>query len=71
MKKRNMIQRIVSILLAVLLLLSLCPLAFADDDRVYIGTQQELVEFAERCASETYSKGLTVLLTSEIGRAHV
>ena len=66
MKKRNMIQRIVSILLAALLLLSLCPLAFADDDRVYIGTQQELVEFAERCASDTYSKGLTVLLTSDI-----
>ena len=66
MKKRNMIQRIVSILLAVLLLLSLCPLAFADDDRVYIGTQQKLVEFAERCASDTYSKGLTVLLTSDI-----
>ena len=61
-----MIQRIVSILLAALLLLSLCPLAFADDDRVYIGTQQELVEFAERCASDTYSKGLTVLLTSDI-----
>ena len=66
MKKHNIIQRIVSILLAALLLLSLCPLAFADDDRVYIGTQQELVEFAERCASDTYSKGLTVLLTSDI-----
>ena len=61
-----MIQRIVSVLLAVLLLASLCPLAFADDDRVYIGTQQELVEFAERCASDTYSKGLMVLLTSDI-----
>ena len=66
MKKRNMIQRIVSVLLAAILLLSLCPLAFADGDTVRIGTQKELKEFAARCASDTYSKGLTAVLTADI-----
>ncbi len=66
MKKRNMFQRIVSVLLAAILLLSLCPLAFADGDTVRIGTQKELKEFAARCASDTYSKGLTAVLTADI-----
>ena len=68
MKKRNLFRRVVSVLLAALLLASLCPLAFADNDSktLYIGTQQELLEFAKSCASDTYSKGLTVLLTADI-----
>lgn len=68
MKKHNIIRRIVSVLLAAILLLSLCPLAFADNDSkiLSIGTQEELLEFAKSCASDTYSKGLTVRLTSDI-----
>lgn len=67
MKKHNIIQRIVSLLLAVILLLSLCPLAFADEAKTLsIGTQEELLEFAKSCASDTYSKGLTVRLTADI-----
>ena len=68
MKKRNLFRRAVSVLLAALLLASLCPLAFADNDSktLYVGTQQELLEFAQSCASDTYSKGLTVRLTADI-----
>ena len=67
MKKHNIIRRIVSVLLAAILLLSLCPMAFADEDKILsIGTQEELLEFAKNCASDTYSKGLTVRLTSDI-----
>ena len=66
MKKSNTVRRVVSALLAALLLLSLCPLAFADGKTVSIGTQKELLQFAERCASDAYSKGLTVKLTADI-----
>ena len=66
MKKNNVMHRVIAILLAAVLLLSLCPLAFAAEKTVRIGSQEELLEFAQRCASDTYSKGLTVLLTADI-----
>ena len=66
MKKNNIMHRVVAVLLAAVLLLSLCPLAFAAEKTVRIGSQEELLEFAKRCASDTYSKGLTVLLTADI-----
>ncbi len=67
MKKHNIIQRVVSLLLAAILLLSLCPMAFADEAKTLsIGTQEELLNFAKSCASDTYSKGLTVRLTADI-----
>ncbi len=66
MKKNNILRRGIAILLAAILLLSLCPLAFAADRTVRIGTQEELIAFAARCASDTYSKGLTAELTADI-----
>ena len=66
MKKRNVIVRTASVLLAAVLLLSLCPAVFAAERTICIGTQEELCELAERCASDVYSKGLTVILTADI-----
>lgn len=66
MKKRNVIVRTASVLLAAVLLLSLCPTVFAAERTICIGTQEELCELAERCASDVYSKGLTVILTADI-----
>ncbi|MCI6937095.1 MAG: hypothetical protein MR762_10695, partial [Clostridiales bacterium] len=66
MKKRNIIVRATSVLLAAVLLLSLCPAVFAAERTICIGTQEELCELAERCASDVYSKGLTVILTADI-----
>ena len=66
MKKNNIPHRVIAILLAAVLLLSLCPPAFAADKTVRIGTQEELIAFAANCASDTYSKGLTAELTADI-----
>ena len=52
MKKRNIIVRTASVLLAAVLLLSLCPAVFAAERTICIGTQEELCELAERCASD-------------------
>ena len=66
-KKRNMLSaRLLSGLLSLLLLLSLCPAVFAAEGTIPIGTLEELTAFAKRCASDDYSNGLTVVLTADI-----
>ena len=66
-KKRNMLSaRLLSGLLSLLLLLSLCPAVFAAEGTISIGTLEELTAFAKRCASDDYSNGLTVVLTADI-----
>ena len=66
MKWNNCLSRIGAGLLALALLLSLCPAALAQEGGLSIGTLEELEEFARRCSADTYSKGLTVLLTADI-----
>ena len=57
-------------LLALLLLISLCPAALAaEKGALSIGTLEELADFADRCASDAYSKDLTVVLTADIDAA--
>lgn len=57
-------------LLALLLLISLCPAALAaEKGTLSIGTLEELADFADRCASDAYSKDLTVVLTADIDAA--
>ena len=58
--------RLLSGLLSLLLLLSLCPAVFAAEGTIPIGTLEELTAFAKRCASDDYSNGLTVVLTADI-----
>lgn len=66
-KKENPFSvRLISGLLALLLLLSLCPVAFAAENTVSIGTLKELKGFAKRCSSDYYSNGLSVVLTADI-----
>ena len=66
-KKENPFSaRLLSGLLALLLLLSLCPVAFAAENTVSIGTLKELKGFAKRCTSDDYSNGLSVVLTADI-----
>ena len=70
MKKTELRRRGTAALLALLLLLSLCPAALAaEKGTLSIGTLEELEDFADRCASDTYSKDLTVVLTEDIDAA--
>lgn len=57
-------------MLALLLLFSLCPAVLAaEKGPLSIGTLEELEDFADRCASDAYSKDLTVVLTGDIDAA--
>lgn len=55
-----------ALVLALVLVLSLCPAALAAEDGVSISNLEQLTEFARNCASDTYSQGLTVRLTADI-----
>ena len=66
MKKNKLPARILSGLLVLVLLVSLCPTALAIEGSVTIGTLKELTDFAKRCASDSYSGGLSVVLTADI-----
>lgn len=68
MKARNKtVLRIFSLLLALLMPFSVCRAAFAaETGSIYIGTLSELEDFAKHCASDEYSKGLSVALTADI-----
>lgn len=66
MKKNKLPARILSGLLTLVLLLSLCPAAFAVEGSVTIGSLKELKAFAKRCSSDSYSKSLSVVLTADI-----
>lgn len=65
-KNKNVITRMVSGFLTLLLTLSLCPEVFAVEGSVSIGTADELSAFAVRCSSDEYSRGLKVVLTADI-----
>ena len=70
MKRTELRRRGTAAILALLLLLSLCPAALAaEKGTLSIGTLEELENFADRCASDAYSKGLTVVLTEDIDAA--
>ena len=70
MKKTELRRRGTAAILALLLLLSLCPAALAaEKGTLSIGTLEELADFADRCASDAYSKDLTVVLTADIDAA--
>ena len=66
MKRNNILRRITAALLALVLVLSLCPAVFAEGKTVRIGTKKDLLAFAEHCKVDTYSKSLTVTLTADI-----
>ena len=66
MKINKMLPRAAAALLAVLLLLSFCPAAFAAQGQLSIGSPEELMDFARRCASDEYSRELEVKLTADI-----
>ena len=57
--KHNVTIRLISVLLTLLLLLPICPTVLAAENRVSIGTLEELADFAKRCSSDAYSKGLS------------
>lgn len=74
MKQMNKLAlRFFSALLAFLMPLSLCQTAFAAEaGSLRIGSLEELEDFAKKCSSDEYSKGLDVVLTADIdagGRA--
>ena len=67
MKRNNrLLSRCAAGLLALTLALSLIPAAAAAERTVTLSTREELLDFAARCASDTYSKGLTVYLADDI-----
>ena len=66
MKMRNITRRAGAVMLMLALLLTLCPAGLAAEREVRIGSAEELVKFAEKCASDSYSSGLTAVLTDNI-----
>ncbi len=67
MKRNNrLLSRCAAGLLSLTLALSLIPAAAAAERTVTLSTREELLDFAARCASDTYSKGLTVYLADDI-----
>ena len=66
MNKRNGSRRAGAVLILLALLLSLCPAGLAADSEVRIGSAEELADFAAKCASDSYSRGLTAVLTDDI-----
>ena len=63
-------KRVFCLLLAAVLLLTLCPAGFAAEKTVRIGTVRELEDLAKRCSYDRYSKGLKVILTADLDLAH-
>ena len=66
MKKPKLSLRVLSALLALVLLASLCPAALAAERTVSVGSLDGLQALARRCASDEYSRGLTVTLTADV-----
>ena len=66
MNKRNGSRRAGAVLILLALLLSLCPAGLAASGEVRIGSAGELADFAAKCASDSYSRGLTAVLTDDI-----
>ncbi len=66
MKKNKLPARILSGALILVLMVSLCPTVFAAEGSVTIGTLKELKDFSKQCASDSYSKGLSAVLTADI-----
>ena len=65
MSKR--VSVMISLLLLAALILSLCPIAFAEDDGVIrIRTAEELAELARECALDTWSNGKKVVLENDL-----
>ena len=60
-------------LLALLLCVSLLPVsALAESvSSYYVGTAEELVELSDKCALDTWSRGVTVVLTADIDLSEV
>lgn len=66
MKQNKTFLRFAALLLVSVMLLSLCPISYAADNTVRIGSLKELQSFAKKCSSDQYSNGLTVILTQDI-----
>ena len=55
--KNKLPARILAALLALVLVLSLCPIALAAEaETVFIGSLHQLQAFAKRCGADTYSR---------------
>ena len=65
-KGNNLLSRGAALLLALALLLSLCPAALAEGRSLTLRSLEDLTAFARSCASDSYSQGLTVRLAADI-----
>jgi len=68
MKRNKTALRVVALLLAAILALSLLSpaLAAGSADTIYIDTPQDLVELSRKCSLDTWSQGKTVYLRQDI-----
>ena len=65
-RRNKLPQRAASLLLALLLTAGLCVTAPAAEETLTIATAQQLRSFADACAYDAYSRGLTVKLEADI-----
>ena len=66
MKRNSIMRRVLPGILALALLVSLCPAGLAASGTLRITSAEDFAEFAAKCASDTYSSALTVVLTQDI-----
>ena len=75
MRNRTIIDRAAALLLAAVLVLSLCPAVFAQegdgdgtaaDEIIYIRSMEDLLALAKNCTLDTWSRGRTVELESDL-----
>ena len=68
MKRNKTLSRLAALLLTAVLLLTLCPLALAEEDSqiIHIQTAEDLAEFSKNCTLDTWSQGITVELDADI-----
>ena len=66
------INKVISFIIAAVFLLSVAyPLsgAFAESDTITINNEEDFLEFAKNCQSDTWSQGKRVVLTKDIDQS--
>ncbi|MDD5945252.1 MAG: hypothetical protein PUD43_06005 [Clostridia bacterium] len=64
--KKNFVKRVVSVILAVMLIAACVPAVFADERIINIETAEDLEKLAENCTLDSWSRGVTVVLKNNI-----
>lgn len=65
-KQKKLYKNIISFILSIMILASNINLSFAGSTTIYIDSTNDFIEFSEKASLDTYFKGKTVILRSDI-----